>query len=375
MLPFPNSDPVANILIVDDTPANLQVLAEILKTEGYKVRPVPSGKLALGAAEHEPPDLVLLDIMMPEMDGYEVCRRFKGHAALQPIPIIFISALDATADKIKGFQAGGVDYITKPFQAEEVLARVATHLTLQRMRHELEQHNRHLGELVEEKVREISHSQLATILALSKLAESRDDATGQHIERTRRFCTTLADELRTTSPYAREISTTFIDAIFHAAPLHDIGKVGIADAILLKPGRLTLEEFEIMQTHALIGARTLQTVHDQYPQNGFIGMGIALARWHHEHWDGSGYPDGLAGEDIPLSARIMALADVYDALRSRRPYKGPLSHDKSCEIIREGSGTHFDPAVVEAFEARQAEFAAIYQRMEKGEDEGRGGAR
>lgn len=361
----------ANILIVDDMPANLQVLSEMLKSKGYKVRPVPSGKLALGAAERDPPDLVLLDIMMPEMDGYEVCRRFKGHAVLQHVPIIFISALDATADKIKGFQAGGVDYIAKPFQADEVLARVETHLTLQRMRRELERHNRHLGELVEEKVREISNSQLATILAVSKLAESRDDATGQHIERTRNFCTIMAEELQRHPRYAKEVTETFVATIFHASPLHDIGKVGIADAILLKPGRLTPEEFEIMKTHVLIGARTLQTVHDQYPQNAFIGMGIALARSHHEQWDGSGYPDGLAGEAIPLSARIMAVADVYDALRCKRPYKEALPHEQSRGVIREGIERHFDPAVVGAFEARQAEVAAIYQRMENVQEENR----
>ena len=354
----------SNILIVDDQVANLQVLSEILKSKGHKVRPVPSGRLGLGAAEHNPPDLILLDIMMPEMDGYEVCRRLKTHVALCQIPIIFISALDDTAAKIKGFKAGGVDYITKPFQAEEVLARVDAQLTLQRMRRELEQHNRHLEDLVREKVREISDSQLATILALSKLAESRDDVTGKHIDRTRIFCKIMAEELLNNPRYAREVTETFIETIFQVSPLHDVGKVGIADNILLKPGKLTLEEFEIMKTHVLIGARTLQTVYEQYPQNAFINMGIDLARSHHEKWNGDGYPDRMRGETIPLSARIMAVADVYDALRYSRPYKEAFSHEKSRDIILEEAGQHFDPAVVEGFVASEAKFIEICRQMD-----------
>jgi len=362
----------SNILIVDDQPANLQVLSEILKARGHRVRPTPSGKLALAAAEHQPPDLILLDIMMPAMDGYEVCGRLKGHAALSQIPVIFISALDDTKDKIRGFQVGGVDYITKPFQAEEVLARVETHLTLQRMQRELMRHNHHLEDLVREKIQEIFNSQLATIIAVSKLAESRDDSTGKHIDRTRIFCKIIAEELRTHSRYNREVTETFIDTIFHVSPLHDIGKVGIADTILLKPGKLTPEEFEIMKTHVLIGAGTLQTVHDQYPQNDFISMGIALARSHHEQWNGSGYPNRLAGEAIPLSARIMAVADVYDALRCNRPYKKAFSREKSRGILLEGAGKHFDPTVVEAFIAREANFADIYRQIDDAQVEEKG---
>ena len=353
----------ANILIVDDQAANLQVLSEMLKRKGHKVRPTPSGRLAIGAAEHNPPDLILLDIMMPEMDGYEVCRRLKVHAALGQIPIIFISALDDTMAKIKGFEAGGVDYITKPFQTEEVLARVDAHLSLQRMRRELERYSHQLEDLVKEKVREISNSQLATILALSKLAESRDDVTGKHIDRTRIFCKIMAEKLRDNPRYAREVTETFVETIFHASPLHDVGKVGIADNILLKPDKLTPEEFEIMKTHVLIGAKTLETVYEQYPQNAFINMGIALARSHHEKWTGNGYPDGLRGEAIPLSARIMAVADVYDALRNSRPYKEAFSHEKSRAIILEEAGQHFDPAVVEAFVSCEAKFIEICLQM------------
>jgi putative two-component system response regulator len=353
----------AYILIVDDQMENLDILSEILNSNGHRVETAPNGMLALDIAEHDPPDLVLLDIMMPEMDGYEVCRRLKAHPDLRHIPVIFVSGLGDTADKIGGFQAGGIDYITKPFHVEEVLARVETHLALQRMQRELERYNLYLEDLVQKKVQEISNSQLATILALSKLAESRDDVTGQHIERTRMACKIMAQELRNHPQYAGEVSDSFIDTIFHAAPLHDIGKVGIPDSILLKADRLTPEEYEVLKSHALIGTRTLQTVHDKYPQNAIIIMGISLAHSHHEKWDGSGYPDGLRGEDIPLSARIMAVADVYDGLRAKRRYKAALSHEKCRKIILEESGRQFDPAVVKAFEACEAEIADVYQQL------------
>jgi len=353
----------ANIMVVDDTPANLNLLEKMLQDKGYHVLAFPGGKMALNAATKSPPDLILLDINMPEMDGFEVCERLKADAALKEIPVIFISALTETADKVKAFAMGGVDYVNKPFQFEEVNSRVQTHLRLRKLQFELEKHNLHLEELVKEKVREISDSQLATINALAKLAESRDDDTGQHVERTRIFCIILAEKLRETSRYTGSIDAAYLENIYHAAPLHDIGKVGIPDNILLKPGKLTPEEFEIIKTHTVIGANTLQIARSKYPRNALINMGIAIARFHHEKWDGSGYPDGLAGEAIPLAARIVAVADVYDALRSKRPYKDAFTHEKSYAIIREGSGSHFDPALVEAFTAVESEFANIRAEM------------
>jgi putative two-component system response regulator len=349
----------AAVMVVDDTPANLKLLEEMLDGQGYHVVQFPSGALALRAAAQTPPDLVLLDIMMPGMDGFEVCRRLKADETLKEIPVIFISSLDDAVNKVKAFSEGGVDYVTKPFQEEEVLARVKTHLSLCRIRRELEKHNLYLEDLVRDKVKEISDSQLATILAVSKLAEYRDDETGRHIERTRTFCRILARKLRENHRYAGSITDAFMENIYHAAPLHDIGKVGIPDSILLKPGKLTPEEFETIKTHTTIGAMTLQSVRAKYPQNAFINMGIALTRSHHEKWDGSGYPDGFAGEDIPLSGRIVSLADVYDALRSKRTYKEAFSHEQSCTIIREGAGKHFDPAVVDAFVSLGSEFAEI----------------
>jgi putative two-component system response regulator len=360
------TDNGATIMVVDDTPENLALLQEMLQMQGYRVVVFPGGELALTAARKNPPDLILLDIMMPGMDGYEVCRQMKADETLKEIPVLFLSALSGTADKVKAFSVGAVDYITKPFQFEEVRARVQTHLRLRALQLELEKHNRQLEQLVEEKVREISDSQMATILALAKLAESRDEETGQHIERTQTFCRILAERLRGNPRYAQSLDDTYINNIFHAAPLHDIGKVGIPDSILLKPGKLTPEEFEVMKTHTTIGARTLQAVRSKYPRNAFLNMGIAIARSHHEKWDGTGYPDGLVGEDIPLSARIMAVADVYDALRSKRPYKEALPHEKACEIIIAESGKHFDPAVVEAFTALESEFAAIREQMSDG---------
>lgn len=345
-----------NILIVDDTPANLQVLGEMLKGKGYKVRPVPSGKLALAAAESDPPDLILLDIMMPEMDGYEVCRKLKSDEKLRRIPVIFLSALQETSDKVKAFNSGGEDYISKPFHFEEVQARVSTHLALHRIQKEIEEYNLNLEHLVQSQVKEISESQMATIMALANLAESRDDDTGKHIERVQTLCRLLATDLQSHPTFRSTIDQPYIDHLFYASALHDIGKVGIPDGVLLKRGKLNEQEFELVKKHTLIGARTLETVRQNYPKNPFINMGILVAMHHHERWDGSGYPSGLKGEDIPLAARIMTVVDVYDALVSERCYKLAFTHEESCRIIRESSGTQFDPVLVDIFLAHAEEF-------------------
>jgi len=349
---------IADIMVVDDTLANVQILSSMLKKRGYKVRPALNGRLALEAADKNPPDLILLDISMPEMDGFEVCRRIKNNSSTRDIPIIFISALSETLDKITAFSLGGVDYITKPFQLEEVLARVETHLEIRRLRSDLEKHNLYLANLVEEKVKEITESQMATIIALAKLAERRDDDTGKHLERVQSLCKLLAGHLYE-NQQKTEITPHFIENLYFASALHDIGKVGIQDNILLKPGKLTPEEFTIMKTHTTIGAQTLEAVLERYPKNSFITMGIEIARSHHEKWDGSGYPSGLKGQEIPLSARILTLVDVYDALRSRRVYKPPFDHETTKQIIYESSGSHFDPEIVEAFRGLNDTFRQI----------------
>jgi putative two-component system response regulator len=338
-----------SIMVVDDQPANLKLMEEVLSRQGYGVRSFPRGRLALAAAAQTPPDLILLDVTMPEMDGFEVCRRLRSDSALAAIPVIFLSALGETEDKLAAFRSGGFDYVTKPFDPDEVRARIETQLKLHDLQAAVERHNRELEQVVKQQVREIAAAQMATIFALAKLAESRDEATGQHLERVQMLCSLLATEVRKLPEYSPRMADDFVQDIFHASPLHDIGKVAIPDAILLKPGTLTPEEFAVMKTHTTLGAETLEFVLEKHPANEFIRMGIEIARSHHEKWNGSGYPDGLRGDEIPLSARIMAVADVYDALRSERCYKRAKSHEESCDIIVRNSGIHFDAVVASAF--------------------------
>ena len=338
------------VVIVDDTPENLRILAGALLDQGYNVRAFPNGRMALrGVAEHVP-DLILLDINMPEMNGFEVCARLKADKTLKEVPVIFISALHEIGVKVDAFQKGGVDYITKPFRLEEFFARVETHLEIKQVRDVLNRHNFDLSMTVSEQVRELSNAQEATIFALAKLTESRDDDTGLHIERMGAFSQIMATAYQN-QPGGSELDDQYAAMICKAAALHDIGKVGIPDAILLKPGKLTVEEFETIKQHTVIGHRTLTAVMEHYPRNRMVVMGAEIARSHHERWDGSGYPDGLSKTAIPLSARIVSVADVYDALRSKRPYKEPFSHEKASTIVLEGRGTFFDPAVIDAFEA------------------------
>lgn len=335
-------------MLVDDSRVNLHLLELMLSKQRYAVRSFQQGAAALDWAAGNPSDLILLDVIMPVMDGFELCARIKADERLKDIPVIFISAMNDLKTKVKAFGAGAVDYITKPFEMEELHTRVRTHLQTRTMQVRLTRPNQELERLVEQKVREISDSQLATILPLAELAESRDDETGNHLERVQILCAVLAEHLSGTQAYRHLIDRTFITDIYHASPLHDIGKVGIPDRILLKPGRLDPDEFGIMKTHSVIGADTLEAVRLKYRGNAFIDMGISIARWHHERWDGRGYPDGLAGEKIPLSARIMAAADVYDALRTERCYQKALPHERALEIIREGRGTQFAPNIVDA---------------------------
>jgi PAS domain S-box len=234
---------------------------------------------------------------------------------------------------------------------------------IKRAEQELERYNKHLKEMVADKVREISESQMATIFALVKLAESRDDETGAHIERTASYCRLLAEKARDQEQYRDTINDEYIATIYRASPLHDIGKVGISDLILLKPGKLTPEEFAVMKTHVEIGYQTLMTIDKRYQNNAFVQMGLDITRYHHEKWDGSGYLFELRGEEIPLSARMMAIADVYDAVRSKRVYKPAFSHEQAVEIIKEGSGKHFDPTLVKLFVNSAQEFAVLFDRM------------
>jgi putative two-component system response regulator len=352
----------ADIMVVDDQPANLRLMEDMLKEQGYAVRSFPRGRMALAAAMRQPPDLILLDINMPEMNGLEVCERLKSSAALASIPVIFLSALSETTDKVRAFRSGGFDYLTKPFDLEEAHARIETQLKLRDLQIRVETQNSDLERLVKLQVREIAQAQMATIFALAKLAESRDQDTGEHLERVRILSRLLASEISVLPQYRGSINDEYIHDIFHASPLHDIGKVAIPDNVLLKPGKLTTEEFAVMKSHTTLGAQTLELVLEQHPANAFIAMGIDIARSHHERWDGSGYPNGLSQQAIPLCARVMTIADCYDAMRSRRCYKEPYSHEETRDLIVRGSGLQFDPDLVSAFTAIELELQRVWEQ-------------
>lgn len=337
------------LLVVDESEANLKILDLILSQDGHDIETASSASVAMEKISANPYDLILLDVTLPDMDGYELCSKIKNMDEHKNIPIVFLCTQDDTYNIVKGFDAGAVDYLSKPFKASEVKVRVSTHLRLCNLQNELEMQSKTLESKIQQQVKVIEDTQMATIFSLAKLAQSRDDETGMHLERIQRFCYILSEDLAKSSDYSYEIDENFIKNILHASPLHDIGKVGIPDKILLKPERLTPEEFEVMKTHTLIGAETLELVNDKFGDNEFIEMGIVIARSHHERWDGNGYPHRVKGTDIPLSARIMAIADVYDALRAKRVYKSALSHETACGIIIEGNNSQFDPALVSSF--------------------------
>lgn len=351
------------ILLVDDTPENLTMMSFLLK-DRYKVKVANHGQKALRIAASEPqPDLILLDIMMPEMDGYEVCRQLQQDPLTRNIPIIFLTAKASVEDEEFGLGLGAVDYITKPISPPVVLARVKTHLSLKASADFLRSKSDYLEQEVAKRTREISAVQDVTILAMASLAETRDNETGNHIRRTQHYVKALAEALRQQPKFAAALDDHTIAMLFKSAPLHDIGKVGIPDRILLKPGRYEPEEFAIMQRHPLLGLQAIEHAEQSLGMSvDFLRMAKEIAYGHHEKWDGSGYPQGLAGEAIPLSARLMALADVYDALISRRVYKEGMSHQQAASIIAQGRGSHFDPDVVDAFFQIEQTFVAIAQR-------------
>jgi putative two-component system response regulator len=354
------------ILVVDDNETNRAMLSRRLAAQGYAVTTAEDGPSALRLLQTQPFDLVLLDIMMPGMDGYEVLQRLKQDQLLRHLPVIVITAVDDVDSTVRCIEMGAEDHLHKPFNPTLLRARVGACLEKKRLydqeqgyRDQLRRHSAELEERVRNQVQEISSSQLATIFAMSRLAESKDPETGSHLERMREYCKTLSQCLSTTDRYGDTVDELFVETIYAASPLHDIGKVGVPDPILLKPGRLTPEEWVLMKTHCTIGADTLRAVHEHHPGNAFIRMGIDIAQNHHEKWDGSGYPYGLAGEDIPLAARILAVGDVYDALTSKRCYKDAFTHEASAEIIVQGRGTHFDPDLVDAFLDNEDEFRRI----------------
>jgi putative nucleotidyltransferase with HDIG domain len=330
-----------DIMVVDDNPANLKLLEGMLRLQGCEVHSFPSGRLALAAAERNPPDLILLDINMPEMNGYEVCERLKSIAGILSIPVIFLSALNEIEDKVRAFQAGGVDYISKPFQFEEVRARVETHLKLRKLGQALKRQNDHLEELVDQRteqlqvaVQQIESTYDETLHALGGALDLRDNETAGHSQRVTRYSLEIAS--------AMGCSEEELKTIARGAFLHDIGKIGIPDSILLKPGKLTPEETQIMRQHVRIG-------YDMVIGIAFLSAAAQIVLAHQEFYDGTGYPQGLIGKQIPIGARIFSVADTLDAMTSDRPYRAALPFQTARDEIVRWSGRQFDPDVVQVF--------------------------
>lgn len=358
-----NAQVKPTVLVVDDTPDNLALMVNLL-SEDYAVKVANTGEQALRlATSGKRPDLILLDIMMPSIDGYEVCQRLKADPHTADIPVIFLTAKVEEVDETRGFALGAVDYIAKPISPPIVLARIRTQLLLKAAADFLRDKNDYLEREVEKRTRDVAAIQDVTILALASLAETRDNETGNHIRRTQYYVKALAEALQTHVRFASYLTERAITTLFKSAPLHDIGKVGIPDRILLKPGPLTPDEFRIMKTHTSIGRDAIaQAERSLGTEVEFLKVAKEIALSHQEKWDGSGYPEALGGDAIPISARLMALADVYDALISRRVYKAPMPHAAAVHIILLGKGSHFDPDIVDAFIRIQHEFIAIAQR-------------
>ena len=328
------------ILLVDDDKLGLKTLAVFARKMGYDVRTAANGSEAWELWQREAPPVVVTDWMMPEMDGPSLVRQIRAAERDEYTYIVMVTERHDAEDLVEGFDAGVDDYLGKPVRRDEFMVRLRA------------------GERVLQ-----LQSKETVIFALAKLAEAKDTETGFHLERIQNYCRALAEWILASGDAPAEVSRSFVDSIYRTSPLHDIGKVGIPDHILLKPGRLDDREFEHMKRHTVIGADTLASAHEQSPHAGYLEMAAAIARHHHEKWDGSGYPEGLAGEEIPLAARIVALADVYDALVSRRAYKGAFPHETARAIILEGEGQHFDPFVVKAFLACEEDFVAIRERF------------
>ncbi|BDT68159.1 putative cyclic di-GMP phosphodiesterase [Comamonadaceae bacterium OS-1] len=348
------------VLVVDDTPDNLSLMSSLLRTE-YRVKLAPSGERALKIASADgKPDLILLDIMMPDMDGYEVLRRLRADPGTADIPVIFLTAMSATEDEKIGLDMGAVDYITKPISPATVMARVRNHIELKLARDFLQNQSRYLEQEVQKRTREIVAIQDITVRAIALLAETRDNETGNHLRRTQKYVKALAIQLKYHPRFASELTNEAIESLYKSAPLHDIGKVGIPDRILLKPGKLDDDEYEIMKTHTTLGhAALVHAEEEEGHEMPFLRYAKEITLCHQEKWDGTGYPMGLHGDAIPISARLMALADVYDALISKRVYKRAFTHEEASAIILKGRGSHFDPDIVDAFKIIEAQFRTI----------------
>ena len=356
----------ARILVVDDNEQIHLFLRTYLGRMGHTPADAFNGVEALEAMREQAPDLVLLDIEMPGLDGFGVLEQMKADDALRHLPVIVLSGLSDTDSIVRCVEMGADDYLVKPFHPALLKARLGVLLERKRLRdqeaahqREIEEYSLTLEERVRQQVQEIALAQLATIFAMAKLTESRDPETGEHLERIQEYTRVLLEQLQPIPKHASTINGPYIENVCAASPLHDIGKVGIPDSILQKPGPLTDEEFKRMEVHTVIGANALREVQAKHPGNQFVHRGIDIAESHHECWNGSGYPYGLAGENIPFVGRVLALSDVYDALRFERCYKKAIPHVESRDIIVSGRGKQFDPDVVDAFLAAERGFIEI----------------
>ncbi|MDR2528716.1 MAG: response regulator [Synergistaceae bacterium] len=361
----------AVIMIVDDNIVNLKVAKGAL-VESCDVFTVPSAVKMFELLERSRPGLILLDIAMPEMDGYEALKRLKANHETRDIPVIFLTSMNSTESEIEGLSLGAVDYISKPFMPRLLQKRVELHLTVEVQKRQLKNQAEKLNEqslalqdfndglqrMVEEKTRKVTELQTAILKTVANLVENRDGVTGGHIERTQRWLKLLIQGLKEMGIYKEQLRKWNIDLMLQSSQLHDVGKIAIVDSILNKPGRLTSEEFEEMKRHTTLGVRIIEKIEEEVSDSEFLRYAKVFAGTHQEKWDGSGYPAGLAGEDIPLPGRLMAIADVYDALISSRPYKKAFSHEEAVKIILEGRGTHFDPLLTDVFARVAGQFAS-----------------
>jgi len=336
------------IILVDDNLTNLMIGENVLG-DTYNVITLNSGIRLFPMLKRITPDLILLDIEMPEMDGYEVIERLKKEPETRDIPVIFLTSLHSDDTEYRGLSLGAIDYISKPFSPPLLLKRLESHLLMQSQKRELQFMNSNLELMVEEKSGTIIQLKNTLLSTMAELVEHRDEITGGHIERTRRYLKVLMDGMKKYDIYQEEMGLVDEDLVLQSSQLHDLGKISISDTILFKPGRLTDEEFEEIKKHTVFGGKIISQIIQKTPDSDFLQYAKIFAETHHEKWDGSGYPKGLSGHEIPLFGRLMAIADVYDALATDRPYKTAFSHEESVRIIKEDSGKHFDPVLIDLF--------------------------
>ena len=350
------------IFMVDDNLTNLTVGKNALLGK-YKVFTIPSGKKLFEMLDKTTPDMILLDIEMPDMNGYEIIKVLKSEPRTAEIPVIFLTARSDSGSELEGLSLGAIDYISKPFSPPLLLKRIEVHMLVEEQKLELENYSHNLESMVKEKTDTVLDLQNAILRTVAELVECRDDTTGGHIERTQNYLRILVDALLEDDIYKEEVSSWNIEFLLQSSQLHDVGKIAIKDSILQKPAKLTPEEFDEMKTHTSFGIKVIEKIQENTSEATFLEYAKIFASTHHEKWDGTGYPSGLSGDNIPLQGRLMAIADVYDALISERPYKKPFSHEEAVDIITKGSGSHFDPNLVKIFLEHEEEFRKVAMNL------------